>query len=72
MYTSPPSPDGEAAPGANRGDYALFGHPVYQRPALDGRLYWCSTETATRSPGHIEGALEAAERVTTAILSNVG
>ncbi|MEM1334028.1 MAG: FAD-dependent oxidoreductase, partial [Actinomycetota bacterium] len=44
-------------PGAARlGDYGTYGHAGYQRPILDGRLHWSSTETATRSPGHIEGA----------------
>ncbi|WP_234341294.1 hypothetical protein [Streptomyces sp. NRRL S-646] len=28
-------------------DHSLFGHPLYQRPALHGRLHWASTETAT-------------------------
>ncbi|WP_406430764.1 FAD-dependent oxidoreductase [Streptomyces sp. NBC_00631] len=51
------------------GDYSLFGHPLYQQPALDGRLHWASTETATRYAGHIEGALAAAERAVTASLT---
>ena len=34
-------------------DYSLFGHARYQRPALDGRLHWASTETATSHAGHI-------------------
>ena len=49
-------------------DYSLYGHALYQRPALNGRLHWSSTETATRHPGHIEGALDAAHRVSTSIL----
>ncbi len=48
-------------------DYGLFGHPDYQQPALDGRLHWASTETATTYPGHVEGALESAERAVAAI-----
>ncbi|MFG2375325.1 flavin monoamine oxidase family protein [Streptomyces sp. NPDC048504] len=43
-------------------DYSLFGHALYQQPALGGRLHWASTETATEYAGHIEGALAAAER----------
>ncbi|MFI9843623.1 FAD-dependent oxidoreductase [Nonomuraea sp. NPDC051941] len=43
-------------------DYDLFGHPLYQRPALAGRLHWASTETATDHAGHVEGALLAGER----------
>lgn len=49
-------------------DYALFGHPAYQQSVLDGRLHWSSTETAQTFAGHIEGALEAAERTAAAIL----
>jgi monoamine oxidase len=49
-------------------DYRTYGHAVYQRPSWDGRLHWSSTETATDSPGHIEGALAAAERTVEAIL----
>ena len=51
-------------------EYGMFGHPVYQRPALEGRLHWSSTETAQAFAGHIEGALEAAERTTSAILGD--
>ncbi|RXS88441.1 FAD-dependent oxidoreductase [Streptomyces sp. TM32] len=50
-------------------DYSLFGHPLYQRPALDGRLHWASTETATDHAGHIEGALAAGERAARAVLA---
>jgi monoamine oxidase len=53
-----------------RADSSLYGHGVYQRPTLRGRLHWSSTETAIRHPGHIEGAIEAAERVATTILQN--
>lgn len=42
--------------------YQMFGHEAFQDASFDGRLYWASTETASTSPGHIEGALEAAER----------
>ncbi|MEV7391840.1 MULTISPECIES: FAD-dependent oxidoreductase [unclassified Streptomyces] len=50
-------------------DYSLFGHALYRRPALDGRLHWASTETAEQYAGHIEGALAAAERAAHSILS---
>jgi len=43
-------------------EFGMFGHPMYQRPALEGRVHWSSTETARSFAGHIEGALEAAER----------
>lgn len=55
------------APHATLTDYALFGNPHYQHPALGGRLHWTSTETATTFAGHVEGALEAAERTAAAI-----
>ncbi|SDO57750.1 monoamine oxidase [Streptomyces sp. cf386] len=59
-----------APPAVHRlADYSLFGHPLYQQPALDGRLHWASTETAAQYAGHIEGALAAAERAVTATLT---
>ncbi len=55
-------------PGVERlTDYGTFGHPDYQVAALGGRLHWASTETAPVAPGHIEGALAAAERAVAAI-----
>ncbi len=48
--------------------YQFFGHPLFQMPALGGRLHWASTETSVVTPGHIEGALAAAERAAAAIL----
>lgn len=51
-------------------DYAMFGHPVYRQPALAGRLHWSATETAQTFAGHIEGALEAAERTVAAIVGS--
>ncbi|MBT1095459.1 FAD-dependent oxidoreductase [Streptomyces sp. Tu102] len=53
---------------AQLGDYSLFGHRLYQRPTLDGRLHWASTETARDYAGHIEGALAGGERAAHAIL----
>ncbi|MFC8538179.1 flavin monoamine oxidase family protein [Streptomyces sp. NPDC057249] len=50
-------------------DHSLFGHRLYQRPALDGRLHWASTETATTHAGHIEGALAAGERAARTVLA---
>lgn len=47
--------------------YQTYGHPLFQEAAWDGRLHWASTETATEAPGHIEGALAAAERTVEAI-----
>ncbi|KAB8194849.1 NAD(P)-binding protein [Nonomuraea phyllanthi] len=50
-------------------NYDLFGHSLYQRPALAGRLHWASTETATDHAGHVEGALLAGERSARAVLT---
>jgi len=49
--------------------YQTFGHHLFQEPACGGRLHWCSTETASIAPGHIEGALSSAERVAATILT---
>jgi monoamine oxidase len=51
-------------------DYSMFGHRALREPSLDGRLHWTSTETAETYAGHIEGALEAAERTLGAILTS--
>ncbi|WP_433172016.1 flavin monoamine oxidase family protein [Actinoallomurus sp. CA-150999] len=61
-WTSPPAVHRLA-------DYSLFGHDLYQQPALGGRLHWASTETAPDHTGHMEGALAAAERAAHAVLS---
>ena len=50
-------------------DYSTYGHPAFHRPSLAGRLHWASTETSTTAPGHIEGALAAAERAAAAVLN---
>ncbi len=60
-FISPPDVEQRTA-------YQLFGHPLFQQPSMGGRLHWCSTETATESPGHIEGALQAAERTLATLL----
>jgi len=44
-----------------------FGHPLFSRPCLGGRLLWAGAETAATGGGHMEGAVRsgrgAAERV---------
>lgn len=60
-WTTPPAAH-------RRDDYRLFGHPLYRRPALNGRLHWASTETAVEYAGHLEGALEAGQHAAEAIL----
>ena len=42
--------------------YDLYGSSDLRTPSWNNRLLWTSTETATVAPGHIEGALAAAER----------
>jgi monoamine oxidase len=53
-------------------DYAMFGHRAFREPAMGGRLHWASTETAETYAGHIEGALEAAERTVASIMRSCG
>jgi monoamine oxidase len=65
QWTTPPSHGGSP-------EYGLFGHPLYRQPALGGRLHWSSTETAQSFAGHIEGALEAAERSVAALVKSPG
>ena len=60
-----------SSPATSDPDYSLYGHRLYQLPALDGRLHWSSTETATSHAGHIEGALVAGQRVAASILENL-
>lgn len=52
------------------GAHHLFGHPLLARPAMAGRLHWATTETSAHSPGHVEGALAAAERAVAAVLAS--
>lgn len=59
--TVPPTP-------ASATPMQTYGHPWFQEPAGDGRIHWASTETAPVAPGHIEGAIAAAERAVAAIV----
>ncbi|NJR41986.1 MAG: NAD(P)-binding protein [Akkermansiaceae bacterium] len=59
-FTSPP---GVAALGSSRD----LGHQYFGKPTGHGRLHWASTETSAQSPGHIEGAIAAAQRAAQAI-----
>ncbi|MFT5977863.1 MAG: monoamine oxidase, partial [Ilumatobacter sp.] len=63
-FTSPPGVEQLTS-------YEMFGHEAFRGPSFDDRLYWTSTETASTSPGHIEGALEAAERTAGQIRSQL-
>lgn len=51
-------------------NYQTYGHAEFQKPTLGGRLHWASTETSPVAPGHIEGALTAAERAVNAIMES--
>jgi len=35
-----------------------------------GRIFWCGTETADQWSGHVEGALQSAERVSEEVLGS--
>jgi monoamine oxidase len=48
--------------------YDLFGSPLLRTPTWHGRLLWTSTETSAIAPGHMEGALAAADRTVQTIL----
>lgn len=48
-----------------------YGHGLYQEPLAGGRLHWASTETAPVTPGHIEGAIAAAQRAVDAIITAI-
>lgn len=61
-FTSPPMAE-------QLTNYQTYGHPLFQEPSLNGRLHWASTETSPVAPGHIEGALTAAARAVSTILS---
>ncbi len=50
--------------------YQTYGHSAWQTPIFDGRLHWTSTETSLKAPGHIEGALAAADRTVSAIVGS--
>ena len=58
------------APGGSSDQaHDLLGNPLYHRPMMGGRLHWAGTETAEAHAGHIEGALSAAARASTAVLT---
>ncbi len=48
--------------------YHTYGHAAYAQPLFNRRLHWSSTETSPVAPGHVEGALAAAERTANTIL----
>lgn len=53
-------------------DYQLLGSKVLRAHHFDGRLFFSSTETATDSPGHIQGAFSAARRTASSLFALLG
>ena len=49
----------------------FFGHPIHRQAFFEQRVVWASTETGIVSPGHIEGALEAAEHAAGTVLATL-
>ena len=41
------------------------GHPLLHQPYLNGKLFFCGTETTALHGGYMEGAVTAAQRVAT-------
>jgi monoamine oxidase len=39
------------------------GHPEYQKPLLNNKLFLSGSETATKNPGYMEGAIVAAKSI---------
>lgn len=64
----PQEPFTTPAAGNDSQRYDLYGSPLLRTPSWDNRLHWASTETGAVAPGHLEGALEAAERTVESIL----
>lgn len=63
QFTSPP--------GVERiEDYGMFGHRLFQKASMQGRLHWAATETSVVAAGHIEGALAASDRAVDAVLAS--
>jgi monoamine oxidase len=48
-------------------DHPRYGHPWLQLDHWQDKLYFCGTETAEAEGGYLEGALEASDRVFTAL-----
>lgn len=63
QFTSPPEVE-------RLNTFQAFGHSAFSEPQMGGRLHWSSTETAPENPGHIEGALSAAERAVNRIVKS--
>ena len=49
-----------------------YGHAVFGRPVLGGRLVWAGAETESVGGGHMEGAVRSGERAARSILEYPG
>jgi len=47
------------------------GHGVYQKPYLDGRLWFAGAETSAISPGYMDGAVNSAKQVVKKIVAQI-
>jgi monoamine oxidase len=57
-----------SSPREGPADDTCLGHPRLRVPRLGGRLHLVATETASGSPGHLDGAVERAEAVSAGLL----
>lgn len=46
-----------------------YGHALFSRPLMDGRLVWAGAETAHTGGGHMEGAVRSGRRAAEDVLS---
>ena len=53
-----------------RSPHQYNGHPLLQQPYMQGKLFFCATETATTHGGYMEGAVTAVQQLA-ATLSQV-
>lgn len=42
-------------------EHPAYGDPAFQRAALDGRVHWAGSETASREGGYLDGAVSSGE-----------
>jgi len=68
-WSSDPSTKELHDPGVGPLDY---GHPVFRRPFLDGRLLWAGAETDDVAGGHMEGAVRSGRRAAEQVLARSG
>lgn len=46
------------------------GHQLLRKPLFDGKLYMAGSETASKFPGYLDGAIEASSEVMNELISN--